>query len=350
VLKRLGLARALYYRWRQRQAQGQLEDQKAEGVDLYQAGPEEEEAVKRFALEHPRDGYRRLAWMMVDQDVAYLSPSSVYRILDRFQLLDRWKPSRVAGHKPGPPSRPHQVWHTDLMYLWIRGRWYFFIAVLDGFSRFIVHWDLLASMRSAEVVDVVHAAVKKHPGEKPRIVHDNGPQFTGKEFRDLLKRFTLEEIRIRVYHPESNGKIERFHGVLRQEGLSDQDLKHQLQAQEIIGGWVRHYNQERLHASLAYLTPQDWLLGRQQTRLAERKQKLAVAKNHRYQENLKRRQKEVVKDQLGGVAPKPPGFSALTDPVHRGNRTWWGFASNGMNRLPVTGRSGCFPAEPYPHR
>jgi putative transposase len=315
VLKQLGLARALYYRWRQRQAQGQLEDQKPEPPDLYQALPEEEAAVKQFALEHPRDGYRRLAWMMVDANVAYLSPSSVYRILDRHQLLCRWKPSRAVGQKPEPPSRPHQVWHTDLMYLWISGRWYFFMAVLDGFSRCILQWELLASMRSTEVVDVVHAALEKHPGEKPRIVHDNGPQFTGKEFRELIKRFSLEEIRIRVYHPESNGKIERFHGVLRQEGLSDQELKHQLHAQDIIGRWVEHYNQERLHAALAYLTPQDWLLERQQARLAERKQKLATAQKHRYQENLKRRQQEIVKDPIGGVAPKPPGFSALAEPV-----------------------------------
>jgi putative transposase len=107
VLKRLGLARALYYRWRQRQAQGELEDQKGQRVDLYQALPEEEAAVQRFALEHPRDGYRRLAWMMVDQDVAYLSPSSVYRILDRHQLLCRWKPSRSAGRSP--PRRPGPI-------------------------------------------------------------------------------------------------------------------------------------------------------------------------------------------------------------------------------------------------
>jgi putative transposase len=318
VLKRLGLVRGLYYRWRQRQAQGQLADQKASPVDLYQALPEEEAAVKQFALEHPRDGYRRLAWMMVDHNVAYLSPSSVYRILDRYQLLCRWKPSRPVGQKPTPPTRPHQVWHTDLMYLWIGGRWYFFMAVLDGFSRFILHWDLLASMRSAEVVDVIHAALEKYP-EKPRLVHDNGPQFTGKEFRELIKRFTLEEIRIRVYHPESNGKIERFHGLLRQEGLSDQELRHQLHAQEIIGRWVEHYNQERLHASLSYLTPQDWFLQRQQTRLAERKQKLAAAQKHRYQENLKRRQKKLdCQRPVGGVAPKPLGFSALTDPVHLG--------------------------------
>jgi Integrase core domain len=146
----------------------------------------------------------------------------------------------------------------------------------------------------------------------------------------------------------SNGKIERFHGLLRQEGLSDQELKHQLHAQEIIGRWVQHYNQQRLHASLNYLTP---LLESQQTRLTERKQKLAAAQKYRYQQNRQRRQKELdCQRPVGGLAPKPPGFSALAGPVHPGTGPGGGFRSNGMNRLPVTGRSGCFPAEPYPHR
>lgn len=311
TLKRLGLSRALYYRWRQRQLAGQLEDRPAEAFDLYQALAEEEEAVQRFALEHPQDGYRRLAWMMVDANVAALSPSSVYRILEGADLLNRWKPSRAVGRKPEPPSRPHQQWHTDLMYLWIKGRWYFFIAVLDGYSRYIVHWDLLANMRAQEVTDVVHAGLEKYPGEHPRIVHDNGTQFTSKDFRDLLKRFALEQIRTRFQHPESNGVIERFHRSLRQEGLSDAGLENQLQAQDLIGSWIKHYNQERLHASLHYLTPQDWLLGRQPTRLEERRQKLASAKKHRYQQNLKRQVELNCQRSDGGVAPKPPGFTAL---------------------------------------
>jgi len=318
-LQRLGLSRALYYRWLKRQVDGQLEDSASDPFDLYQVLKAEEQAVTAFALEHPRDGYRRLAWMMVDADVAFLSPSSVYRILDRHQLLYRWKPSRVVGIKPMAPTRPHQQWHTDLMYLWISGRWYFFIAVLDGYSRYIVHWDLLSCMRSQDVVDVVQAALEKHPGQHPRIVHDNGTQFTSKDFRDLLKRFALEQIRIRFHHPESNGRIERFHRSLRQEGVSDQPLENQLKAQDLIGTWITHYNQARLHASLAYLTPEDWLVQRQNTRLEERQHKLAAGKKRRYQENLKRQQQELnCQRSLGGVAPKPPGFSALADPVHSG--------------------------------
>lgn len=209
-------------------------------MGLYRVLPEEEEAVKNYALEHPRDGYRRLAWMMLDEDVVYLSPSSVYRILDRHDLLNRWKPSTSVGQKPPKPTRPHQQWHTDLMYLWICGRWYFFIGVLDGFSRYIVHWELLSSMTAAEVTDVAHAALEKYPQYHPRIVSDNGSQFTSKDFRKLIKRFALQHIRIRVNHPESSGRIERFHRSLREEGLSDKELLDQLQAKRIIGVWIEH--------------------------------------------------------------------------------------------------------------
>ena len=203
VLKLLGLSRSLYYRWQHRRMLGELEDRDPTPYDLHQALPEEEEAVNGFALEHPRDGYRRLTWMMVDQDVAYLRPTTVYRILDKHNLLCRWKPSGSVGQKPQPPTAPHQQWHTDLMYLWIGSRWYFFIGVLDAYSRYIVHWDLLASMRADEVTDVIHEALEKHPGLQPKIVHDNGSQFTSGEFRKLVKRFSLKDIHIRVYHPES---------------------------------------------------------------------------------------------------------------------------------------------------
>ena len=284
-------------------------------MDLYRLLPEEEEAVKAYALSHPQDGYRRLAWMMVDEDIAYLSPSSVYRILDRNDLLCRWKPpSAVADHRPEPPKRPHEQWHTDLMYLWIPSRWYFFIAVLDGYSRWIVEWELLLSMTSRDVTDVVHRALEKYPDEHPRIVHDNGTQFTGKDFRSLIKRFTLKQIRIRTRHPESNGRIERFHRSLRQEGLSSKQLQSWFQAREIIADWIKYYNTKRLHAALQYLTPEDWLKGRQQERIAERERKLRSAGNLRYRKNSTRRNQGKMEQALtGGFAPEPPGFIALEE-------------------------------------
>ena len=239
-----------------------------------------------FALANPREGYRRLAWMMVDKDVAYLSAATVYRVLSERDLLCRWKPKGSgSGEKPKPPTEPHQRWHTDLMYLWVRGRWYFLVTVLDAYSRYIVHWELLSSMRAEEVTDVVHTALEKHPGIHPQVVHDRGSQFTGKAFRGLVKRFDLEDIPTRVAHPQSNGLQERWFRSLRQEGLSDRDLVSYDKAIEMIGAWVDYYNEQRLHGSLHYLPPAEYFRGDPEARIGERKRKLATAQKTRRERN-----------------------------------------------------------------
>ena len=312
IVSKLGLSRSLYYRWRQKRKAGALEDIKPKAPDLNQVLAEEEEAVKVYALAHPRDGYRRLCWMMVDEDVVCLSPSSVYRILDRNDLLARWNVTPSVGRKPELPKRPHERWHTDLMYLWIAGRWYFFIGVLDGFSRYIVYWELLSRMTAAEVTDVVHAALDSYPGERPQIVNDNGSQFTSKDFRKLIKQFSLKQIRIRIHHPQSNGAIERFHRTLREEGLSDKELRNQLHAKDIIGEWIDIYNTKRLHAGIEYLTPEDRFLLRHEERKQVRLDKLENARKHRRGENLKRLGGSSCQIANGGSAPEPPGFSALS--------------------------------------
>ena len=145
---------------------------------------------------------------MVDEDVAYLSPSAVYRLLDRHDLLYRWKRrSASAGRKPKEASHPDEVWHTDLMYLWVAGRWYFLVSVLDSYSRYIVAWELALSLAAAAVVNVVHEALEVRSGVKPRLVRDNGSQFVAKEWRQLVAQFELVDIATKVRHPESNGRI-----------------------------------------------------------------------------------------------------------------------------------------------
>src|SRR5690606_37152773 len=100
ILKRLGIRRSVYYEWRDRALQKRLDDLVPGGRCLSAVLPEEKEAVIAYALAHPKEGYRRLTWMMVDEDVACLSPASVYRVLNDADLLYRWKRSHSVGEKP----------------------------------------------------------------------------------------------------------------------------------------------------------------------------------------------------------------------------------------------------------
>lgn len=288
ILRGLGLPRGRYHAWQRRAARGALSDRfPRPGPHREALLDEERGAVIAYALAHPKDGYRRLAWQMVDADVAYVSPSSVYRVLQEADLLYRWKRSQALGERPAAPRGPHERWHTDLMYLRIADTWYFLVTVLDAYSRYVVHWELLTSMTAADVTLVVQQAVEA-TGQQPQLVSDNGSQFTGKDFRDLVRRFSLEHIRIRTYHPESNGVLERFHRSTR-EALEDQDLRNLSQARAIIGVWVGYYNETRLHAALGYLPPAEYYHGDPTARQTARRQKLAHGRVVRRQQNQARR-------------------------------------------------------------
>jgi putative transposase len=284
ILGVLGLKRSVYYSWRERLEQGQLADKHPLKTSQEKVLPEEERAVIDFALKHTKEGYRRLCWMMVDADVAYLKPGTVYNILSRHDLMYRWKRSQSIGKKVDKPSQANQRWHTDIMYLWIKGRWYFYVGVIDGYSRYLVHGELLESMRADEVSSVVQRALEKYPGVKPEIVNDNGTQFTSHEFKRLIKRFELSQIRIRIQHPESNGTIERFFRNLR-DGLTESELNDLGQAREIIKGWVEYYNNERLHAGIRYLRPKNYYYGEPDKLIAQREEKLRTARERRKEAN-----------------------------------------------------------------
>jgi transposase InsO family protein len=292
ILPHLGLSLARYKAWRKRaaaqtaQTAHALTDRRPVAPARDAVLPEEKAAVQAYALAHPKDGYRRLTWQMIDADVAYLSESSVYRILREADLLARWKRSSHSGQAPTKPTRPHERWHTDLMYLRIADSWYFLVTVLDAYSRYVVHWELLTTMTAGDVRLVIQQALEV-TGATPRLVTDNGSQFTAGEFKDLVRRFALDHIRIRTYHPESNGLVERFHRSTR-DAIGDQALGNLATARTIIAAWVRHYNEERLHAGLGYLTPATYYRGDPAGRQAERQQKLKKAQQERQRINDER--------------------------------------------------------------
>ena len=150
--------------------------------------PWEREKIRAFAREHPTEGYRRLTFMMLDEDVVAVSPSTVYRVLKAAGLLQRWnrKPSKKGtGFKQ--PLKPHDHWHIDIAYINIRGTFYYLCSVLDGCSRFIVNWELRESMKESEVEIILQRAQEAFPDASPRVISDNGPQFVARDFKTFIR-------------------------------------------------------------------------------------------------------------------------------------------------------------------
>lgn len=282
ILEALEVAPRSYRRWKQEREEGVAAPRSRGRPPGAAPTPAEVRAVRSAALRHPQMGYKRLAWHLVRQEDAYLRPYQVREILAAAGLLaPRGRPALGMLKRPAPPERPDQVWHLDLMYLALGGRWYYLVDILDGYSRYLVHWTLNPTMRADTVTRTVQEALDKldrerRPGE-PQLIHDHGSQFVSAEWKGFVSAVGSRDIATRVAHPESNGKLERLHRTHREEGLAG------LEEEEYYGGltamerWSGYYNDERPHSALKYLPPAVYYRGDPVAELVERERKLASA-------------------------------------------------------------------------
>ncbi len=241
-------------------------------------------AILHFEQEYPLEGYRRLAFMMLDRDQVAVSPSSVYRVLHAAGRLGRWirKASR-KGCGFEHPLRAHEHWHVDISYLNVGGTFYYLCSVLDGYSRAVVHWDIRTSMREPEIEVILQQAREKVPGVCPRIITDNGPQFIARDFKEFVRLCGMTHVRTSPYYPQSNGKVERWHKSLKGECIRPGTPLSLDDARRLVAGYVEHYNTVRLHSAIGYVTPADKLAGRESTIFAERDRRLEAARERRRQ-------------------------------------------------------------------
>ena len=288
LLGTIGLSKVKYHRWKKRQ--GIPNNHNGSIPKKHWLTPEEIELIKEYAMDHYsendyylRDGYRRITYKMMDLDIVAVSPSTVYRILRQSNLLNKWntKKTNLKGSGFKQPNYPHRDWHIDIKYLNFRGTFLFLITVLDGYSRYVLNCEVRRTMTEYDIELTIQGAKDKYPAARPRIITDNGSQFISKEFRIYIQNAEFEHIKTSIRNPQANGKIERYHRTINEECLritspvEDEDLI------ESISEYIDHYNSKRLHASLYYLTPEDYLLGRVEQRLSERENKLIKAEKLR---------------------------------------------------------------------
>jgi putative transposase len=276
----LGLATSKWHNWKNRY--GKVNEHNAWIPRDHWLEEQEKKAILDFHDQYPLEGYRRLTFMMLDADVGAVSPSSVYRVLKAAGVLatHNTKPSK-KGTGFVQPLQPHEHWHVDVSYLNIAGTFFFLCSVLDGCSRYIVHWEIRETMKEGEVETIIQRAREKFPGVTPRIISDNGLQFVAKDFKEFIRICGMTHVRTSPYYPQSNGKIERFHRTLKGDCIRTQTPLSQEEAQRIVGGYVEHYNTVRLHSAIGYVAPKDKLEGKDKAIFAERDRKLAEARERR---------------------------------------------------------------------
>lgn len=275
ILSDLGLPRASYFRWLERAATGDLADRVVVPRRVaVPPTPAEVAAVTGYAHDHPLLGYKRLAYALMLENQAFVYPWMVRDIMAEHELLGRRQPPPKPLVRPPEADHPDQRWHTDLMVWWFADRWFWMSDVLDAYSRYLVHCQLLLTARAEDVTLAVQTALDTLPPDRrrasePEIAHDCGSQFIGREWATQVQATEVTDVRTRAYPPQSNGRDERVHRTFREEMPLD-EAETFYHAQEVIAHYRTYYNERRPHAALRYWCPREFYRGDPAATLAAR--------------------------------------------------------------------------------
>lgn len=246
--------------------------------------------------------------MMLDAEVAAAAPATVYRVLRAAGIIAVRMPAPSRKGKGfEQPLRVHEHWHVDISYVNVCGTFYYLCSVLDGCSRFIVHWELREAMTEADVEIILQAARERFPEARPRIITDNGPQFIARDFKEFIRISGMTHVRTSPYYPQSNGKIERWHKSLKAEAIRPKTPLSLEDARRVVTGFVEEYNERRLHSAIGYVTPRTKLEGREEEIFRQRDARLEAAREERAR--TRRLAREAM---MGGIAAggaQEPGAS-----------------------------------------
>jgi len=272
ALARLGLAKSTYYRWQSRPAKSKP------AIPWNKLSSEDEEVVLANAIDWPELSPRQLALKITDTDGLYISESTVYRILKREGLI---KPAEIKGFKASKEyhhktKRPNELWATDCSHMKVPGwGYYYLVTVMDDFSRFILAWQLKTDMAANSLIDVTQEAVDLTgmtdvPVEdRTFLLSDNGAGYISRKFNEYLGLVGIKHITAAPYHPQTNGKIERYHLTIKGKlNLVPYDTPSELE--RAINSFVRYYNYYRYHEALKNVTPFDVYSGHQSEILQRR--------------------------------------------------------------------------------
>lgn len=282
TLDKLGIPKTTFYRWYDRCLAGgpeALEDRSPRPSRVWNRVPDPvRRRIVDLALAESELSPRKLAVRFTDTAKYFVSESTVYRVLKEQDLIT--SPAYVVlaavDEFKDKTTAPNQLWQTDFTYLKVIGwGWFYLSTILDDYSRYIIAWKLCTTMKAADVTDTLDLALQASGCDqatvlhKPRLLSDNGSSYISGELAEWLEDQKMEHVRGAPYHPQTPGKIERWHQTMKNRVLLENyflpgDLERQ------IGTFVDHYNHRRCHESLQNLTPADVYFGRGQTILKQR--------------------------------------------------------------------------------
>ena len=247
---------------------------------------EEEKAIYEYAELHPEQRHREIQYNLDKQGLATASFSSVYRRLKKKGLIKEHH-LKISRHKKGRPTATyaHEIWLVDITFVPVGNGFWYLIAVIDLYSRYIVGWDLSATMTSKDVQKVIDFALLQYgfyeKEDKPKIHSDNGSQMKAKSFNAFLKDLGILNEYSRPHVPEDQAVLERFFRTIKQDEVYHQEYKNHYQAKDGISEFINYYNHRRPHQGIGFITPYEKLTGQKKRILKERRVRAIAARKIR---------------------------------------------------------------------
>ena len=279
TLDKLGIPKTTFYRWYDLyQAFGAtgLEDRTTGPGRVWNRIPDKvRRQVVTLALDEPELSPRELAVRFTDTKGYFVSEASVYRLLKAQDLITSpaFVVIKASSEFKDKTTAPNQLWQTDFTYFKIKGwGWYYLSTILDDYSRYIVTWKLCKTMKRQDVEETINQAYREHhiPREgRPRLLSDNGSCYIATDLKTFIRKMGMSHVRGAANHPQTQGKIERYHRSMKSVILLD-NYPTPERLERRIAEWVEYYNNHRYHESLRNLTPADVYFGREEQRLKER--------------------------------------------------------------------------------
>jgi len=263
VLKLLDFPESTFYNWKSRYKRdglaGLIDKPPIPKVIRNVLSKEEYGKIIAVAKANPSEGYRKITYYL-EADRVYISESTCYRVMTKENLIIPRKLRRAASKEyKHQPKRPNELWTTDITYIFIEGYgFYYLFTILDAWSRYVVYWELRQTMTSEDAVAVVTKAIEKEgitPEHHLSLLSDNGTQYISRRFLSFLKKVKVTHIRTAYRHPETNGKIERYHRTIKEEWLNKVCYSTPDKARTQIENFVYIYNSQRPHMALGNVTP-----------------------------------------------------------------------------------------------
>ena len=264
LCREFGITRATGYKWLNRYRDEEpMSNRSRRPNNTPNKTPETiEQKIIEMRMEHPGWGAKKIKNVLENRGTDMPCTKTVNNILNRYNCISREESMKHKAYVRFEKEQCNEMWQTDFKgeFKMQNGKYCYPLDIFDDHSRYVI--QIKPAESTANLVLPVFRDAFFTYGMPNSVLSDNGAQFAGfrqgyTQFEKWLMNHDVLPIHGRIKHPQTQGKIERFHRAMNQELLKHYSPKDLSDAERVFGEWRNCYNNERPHEALGMKCPAD---------------------------------------------------------------------------------------------